>query len=109
MQGQVHYFRRYAREYAKRYTNETRRLYGVLDKHLAASKAGYLVGSHISVADISHWGWIAFSGWVGVEINDFPYLKVWEQRVAQHRGVEKGRHVPEPHVIKETLKDKIRS
>jgi glutathione S-transferase len=110
MQGQAHHFNRYAPEHieygVKRYTNETRRLYNVLDKHLAASKSGYLVGNHISIADISLWGWIVFAGWAGVEITDFPYLKAWEELVAQHPGVEKGRHVPEPHAIKEILKDK---
>ncbi|KAH8817498.1 glutathione S-transferase GstA [Xylogone sp. PMI_703] len=110
MQGQAHHFNRYAPEHipygVKRYTNETRRLYGVLDKHLATSKSGYLVGDHISIADISHWGWIVFAGWAGVEIDDFPHLKAWEERVAQHSGIEKGRHVPEPHSIKEILKNK---
>jgi glutathione S-transferase len=32
-------------------------------------------------------------------------LKEWEDRMAARQGVEKGRHVPNPHTIKETLKD----
>jgi glutathione S-transferase len=78
----------------------------VLDKHLAKSKSGYLVGDHISIADIAHWGWIAAAGWAGVDIEEFPNLKAWEERMAQREGVEKGRHVPDPHRIKELLKDK---
>lgn len=35
-----------------RYQNETRRLYGVLDKHLADSKTSYLVGDKCTIADI---------------------------------------------------------
>lgn len=114
MQGQANHFVRYAAEdipYGKnRYANETRRLYSVLDKHLAespsSSQSGYLVGSHVSIADISLWGWVAAAGWAGVEIAEFPALKAWEERMAAHEGVEKGRHVPDPHRMKELLADK---
>ncbi|RMY00740.1 hypothetical protein D0868_08851 [Hortaea werneckii] len=62
MQGQANHFTRYAPEQipygVNRYQNETRRLYGVLDKHLADSKAEYLVGNKCSIADIAHWGWV---------------------------------------------------
>lgn len=110
MQGQANHFSRYAPEHIEygvnRYVNETRRLYGVLEKHLAESKSGYLVGDHVSIADISHWGWVAAAGWAGVEIDEFPHLKAWEDRMAQREGVEKGRHVPSRHAIKDLLKDK---
>lgn len=110
MQGQANHFHRYAPEHipygVNRYINETRRLYGVLEQRLANSKSGYLVGDHVSIADISHWGWIAAAGWSGVDIEEFPHLKAWEERMAARPGVEKGRHVPSPHTIKEVLKDK---
>ncbi|KAJ5918492.1 Glutathione S-transferase/chloride channel C-terminal [Penicillium verhagenii] len=110
MQGQANHFARYAPERIEygvnRYVNETRRLYGVLDKHLAKSKSGYLVGDHVSIADISHWGWVAAAGWPGIDIDEFPNLKAWEELMAQREGTEKGRHVPSPHTIKELLKDK---
>ncbi|OJI86503.1 hypothetical protein ASPTUDRAFT_187884 [Aspergillus tubingensis CBS 134.48] len=113
MQGQANHFHRYAPERIEygvnRYINETRRLYSVLDAHLAKSKSGYLVGDHVSIADISHWGWIAAAGWAGVDIEEFPNLKAWEERMAAREGVEKGRHVPSPHTIKEVLKDKAKA
>jgi len=109
MQGQANHFGRYAPERieygVKRYTNETRRLYGVLDKHLEKSTSGFLVGDRLTIADIAHWGWVAAAGWAGVDIDDFPYLKKWEEFIAARPAVEKGRHVPSPHTIKETLKD----
>lgn len=43
----------------KRYTNETRRLYRVMDTHLEKSKSGYLVGDKATIADITSWGWVA--------------------------------------------------
>jgi glutathione S-transferase len=110
MQGQANHFNRYAPERIEygvnRYINETRRLYGVLDKHLATCKSGYLVGDHVSIADISHWGWIAHAAWAGVDIDEFPHLKAWDERMFSRPGVEKGRHVPDPHTIKDLMKDK---
>jgi glutathione S-transferase len=32
-------------------------------------------------------------------------LKKWEEQMAARPALEKGRHVPSPHTIKETLKD----
>ncbi|KAH7382283.1 glutathione S-transferase II [Pyrenochaeta sp. MPI-SDFR-AT-0127] len=110
MQGQANHFTRYAPEHIEygvnRYQNETRRLYSVLDKHLASDDRPYLVGDKCTIADISHYGWIAAAGWAGVDIDDFPTLKAWEERMTARRGVEKGRHVPDRHTIKEVLKDK---
>ncbi|EEP82652.1 hypothetical protein UREG_07517 [Uncinocarpus reesii 1704] len=110
MQGQANHFVRYAPERIEygvnRYVNETRRLYGVVDGHLAKSKSGYLVGDHISIADIACWGWVSSAGWSGVDIDEFPHLKAWEERLLQREGVEKGRHVPTRHTIKEDMKDK---
>ena len=110
MQGQANHFHRYAPEKipygVNRYQNETRRLYGVLDKHLATSTSGYLVGDKCTIADIAHWGWVTAAGWAGVDIEEFPNLKVWDERMLARPGVEKGRHVPSPHRMKEMLADK---
>lgn len=84
----------------KRYTNETRRLYSVLNTQLENSTSGYLVGDKCTIADIAHWGWIAAAFWAGVDINEFPALKAWDDRMLARPGVEKGRHVPDPHRMK---------
>jgi hypothetical protein len=74
MQGQANHFGRYAPERIQygvdRYVNESRRLYGVLDKHLATSTSGYIVGDRCTIADIAHWGWIASAGWAGIDIGN---------------------------------------
>ncbi|KAI9809520.1 MAG: hypothetical protein M1827_006826 [Pycnora praestabilis] len=110
MQGQANHFHRYAPEKieygVKRYQNETRRLYSVLDKHLSQSSSGYLVGNKCTIADISHWGWVTAAGWAGVDIDEFPSLKAWDERMMKRPGVERGRHVPDPHRMKELLQDK---
>jgi len=109
MQGQANHFTRYAPEHIEygvnRYQNETRRLYGVLNKHLETTKSPYLVGDKCTIADIAHWGWIASAFWAGVDITKFPALQAWEDRMAERPGVKKGKDVPTPHTIKERAKD----
>lgn len=99
MQGQANVFNRYAPEkipYAiNRYLNETKRLYGVLDKHLAGSTSGFLVGDHISTADITTIGWVMFAGWTGIDLAEFPNLKAWEGMMRQRPGVLRGKDVPQ--------------
>nr|MBC8268695.1 glutathione S-transferase N-terminal domain-containing protein [Rhodospirillaceae bacterium] len=79
MFGQVHHFVRFAKEdvpYAKkRYYDEARRLYGVLDRRLDASP--YLAGETYSIADIATYPWVARHEWQEIDLNDFPAVKRW--------------------------------
>ena len=94
MLGQTHHFRNYAPEkieYAiNRYTKETGRLYGVLDKQLAKSR--YIAGADYTIADIATWPWIRSWKNQGVEMSAFPNVKRWfetiETRPAVKRGVQ---------------------
>ncbi|XHO05218.1 hypothetical protein ACEQUB_02115 [Ralstonia syzygii] len=76
MLGQTHHFRVYAPEkieYAiNRYTNEAKRLYGVIDKRLAESK--YLGGPDYSIADIATWPWLRSWQNQGIELSDYPQV-----------------------------------
>ncbi|KAI1486869.1 glutathione S-transferase GstA [Biscogniauxia mediterranea] len=105
MQGQLNHFNRYAPEKIEyginRYKNETRRLYRTLDTHLQSSTSGYIVGDRCTIADISCWGWVAAAKGSGVDINEFPTLAEWVQRMLKRPGVEKGRHVPSKHNYEE--------
>ena len=107
MQGQANHFFRYAPEKIQygidRYQNETRRLYGILDKHLANSQSGFIVGDHISIADLTTVGWVIYAGWAGVDINEFPNLKKWEEMMYARPGVKKGGDLPKPLKIKEMM------
>ena len=105
MQGQANHFSRYAPERIeygiKRYVNETRRLYEVLDTHLKKSTSGYLVGDRCTIADIAHWGWVYAGFWAGVDIDEFPTLKAWTERMLARPGVEKGKNVPDSYKMTE--------
>jgi glutathione S-transferase len=109
MQGQANHFVRYAGEdlpYAKaRYQDELRRLYSVLDKHLADIGSSYLVGEKCTIADICHWGWVTLSRWAGVELSNFPALTKWEERMFERPGVQEGRQVPDGGHQRELLRD----
>lgn len=111
MQGQANHFHRYAPQkiqYAiDRYLNETRRLYKVLDTHLESSKSGFLVGDHISTADVAAIGFIFWAGWTGVEINDYPQLKAWEEMMSKRPGVDRGKDVPTELKVKKMSKEEM--
>ena len=95
MLGQAHHFRRFAKEkipYAiDRYTNETRRLYGVLDKRL--KEVDYLAGDY-SIADIATFPWAARHEWHGIALEDFANVKRWYDAIAGRPAVAKGMAVP---------------
>ena len=96
MLGQAHHFRRFAKEklpYAiDRYTNETRRLYGVLDKRLG--RAEYLAGEY-SIADMATLPWAARHPWHGLELEEFPNVTRWFEALAARPAVQRGMEVPE--------------
>jgi GST-like protein len=91
MLGQAHHFRRYAPEqiaYAvERYTNEARRIYGVIDKRLA--EVPYLAGDY-SIADIATYPWLRPYKWQGQDLDAFPNLKRWYLEVRARPAVQRG-------------------
>ncbi len=94
MLGQAHHFRIYAPEkvpYAiDRYSNEAKRLYGVLEKRLSQSK--FLAGKDYTIADIAVFPWIRSWERQGVQLTDYPAVKQWfdaiDARPAVKRGVQ---------------------
>ena len=92
MLGQAHHFRIYAPqkiEYAiDRYTNETRRLYRVMDTRLANSR--YFVGSQYTIADIAIFPWLRSWKNQGIDWAEFPHLKGWFDEVAARPAVQRG-------------------
>ncbi len=95
MAGQTHHFRRAAPEpipYAiDRYTNETKRIYGVMDKRLG--EAPYLAGDY-SIADMACYPWVARHEWQTIDLADFPNLKRWFDTLGARPAVSKGMAVP---------------
>jgi GSH-dependent disulfide-bond oxidoreductase len=92
MLGQTHHFRIYAPEkipYAiDRYSNEAKRLYGVMNKRLGQSK--YMAGDEYSIADIAIFPWLRSWKNQGIDWNDYPHLKGWFDEIAARPAVMRG-------------------
>lgn len=92
MLGQAHHFRIYAPEkieYAvNRYTNEARRLYGVMDRQLANQK--YIAGNQYTIADIAIFPWLRSWQNQGIDWADHPHLKAWFDRIEARPAVQRG-------------------
>jgi GST-like protein len=88
MAGQNHHFNRYAPgklPYAiERYVKETNRLYGVLDRRLAAQ--GYLAGPEYSIADVAAYPWIVPWQLQSQDLTLFPALARWFEKIAARPG-----------------------
>ena len=92
MLGQAGHFRNAAPEkipYAiERYTNESRRLFNVLDKRLA--KVSYVAGDY-SIADIATYPWVVAALRAQPEqLDTRPNLKRWIDALAARPAVQKG-------------------
>ncbi len=91
MFGQAHHFRLYAPEkidYAiQRYSNEAKRLYGVMDRHLANSE--FFAGDY-SVADIAIFPWTRSHANQGVDLAEFSNVKRWFHAIDARPAVQRG-------------------
>ena len=91
MQGQANVFFQYFTEKIPaaidRYQNETRRLYGVMDKHLSDKE--YLAGDY-SIADIANWSWVRIHDFAGVSIDEFEHLKRWLDQLEARPALKRG-------------------
>jgi GST-like protein len=109
MLGQTHHFRLYAPDklpYAiDRYTNEARRLYGVMNTQLASHR--YIAGASYSVADIAIFPWLRNWANQGIEWEDYPHVKAWFDKIAKRPAVVRGVSVL-AHLRKPLQDDKAR-
>ena len=96
MFGQTHHFLRAAKEKIpygiERYSKETRRLYGVLDKRLAHQP--YLAAGEYTIADMATYPWIARHEWHEVALEEFPNVKRWFDAIGARPAVRRGMDVP---------------
>ncbi|MBC8159159.1 MAG: glutathione S-transferase N-terminal domain-containing protein [Alphaproteobacteria bacterium] len=96
MFGQAHHFNQFAKEdvpYAKkRYTDEARRLYGVMNKRLGESE--YLGGPDYTIADIATFPWTVRYEWQGMDLSDVPNVKRWFDAISARPAVQTGLEIP---------------
>ncbi|GAA5922825.1 hypothetical protein JCM3775_006150 [Rhodotorula graminis] len=113
MQGQCNFFYRYSPEKIplaiKRYQDETKRLYGVLEAHLAGKHDGqekeWLVGGKYSIADMNAQPWVRMAVWAGVELDEFPRLSAWVDRIEQRPATQEALKIPEQDKLSQMKAD----
>ena len=91
MAGQSGWFRTHATQrddYAiERYTSETRRLYGVLDRRLEGRD--FIAGDAYSIADIACWPWVLSHAGHGQSLDDFPNVARWFDAVGSRPATQR--------------------
>jgi glutathione S-transferase/GST-like protein len=97
MAGQAHHFRQYAPAIAAdqrmlaygvaRYTNEVARLYGVLNTRLQGRE---FVAGEYTIADMAIWPWVVPHRNQGIDLDRYPAVKAWYERVGQREAVQRG-------------------
>ncbi|KAJ0426834.1 glutathione S-transferase [Aspergillus carlsbadensis] len=106
MMGQAEHFRLFAStrsDYAiRRYINETKRLYGVLDARLRES--AYLAGSKYTIADIANFAWVQI-GPAALELDlvDWPALHRWAEEIRARAAVQRGILIPQTDTSPEQM------
>jgi GST-like protein len=89
MLGQLWWFRHAAPERnamaLERYTRETRRLYGVIERRLAVSTC--IAADEYTVADIAFYPWLATYDELGIDMTDYPHVAAWLRRIAERPAV----------------------
>ena len=110
MMGQANVFNRYFPEKIPaaidRYLRESRRLFEVLDGHLADNE--YLAGDY-SIADIANWSWAHIHDWPGVDVEGLDHLQRWMDAVGARPAVQRGRAIPPRAEDDEARIEKARS
>ncbi len=95
MFGQVHHFKRAAKEtvpYAiNRYFTECLRLYGVLNGRLEGRE--YLAGD-LSIADFATLPWVFRHDWQEVDLSEFPNVNRWYDDLMSRPALSRGMNVP---------------
>lgn len=95
MMGQANVFFRYFPEKIQpaidRYQNECRRLFEVLDGHLADNE---WLADDYSIADIANWCWVRTYRWSGASVEGLNNLNRWLNVMRDQPGMSKGIEVP---------------
>ncbi|MDZ8264207.1 glutathione binding-like protein [Nostoc sp. ChiQUE01b] len=109
MMGQANHFIQYAPEdipYGKkRYGDEVKRLFGVMEKQL--SDQDYLTGNY-SIADMACYPWIKFSDLINIQLSDFPRVAEWVARITERPAVKRAYEVGEPIKGEQQMDDEAR-
>ena len=96
MMGQANVFYRYFPERIQpaidRYHGEVKRLFGVLDRHLAENE---WLADDYSIADIANWCWTRTARWSGVDPEPYENMARWHRAISERPAAQRGIAVPQ--------------
>jgi GST-like protein len=102
MLGQLWWFRHASstpnEQALQRYTRETLRIYGVIERELARS--AHIGGDDYSIADIAMFPWLVSTHELGIDLADFPHVGRWLQQVAARPAVQRGLELSRPVCVR---------
>ena len=93
----------------KRFTDETHRLFGVMNNRLYDRR--YLAGDEYTIADMACYPWAAYWEPAGIDLDEFKYFKRWFLELSERPAVQRGMAVAEdqtPDYSTLSEKDKAR-
>lgn len=87
----------------EKFLNEVKNLFSVLEYRLKES--AYLAGDKYTIADIISFPWV-FQGAdaLDLDLNEWPHLKKWNDKIIQRPAVQKGLATPTPPFTAEQFK-----
>ena len=92
----------------KRYIDETKRLYSVLEIRLA--KNDWLVGDKYTLADIASYSWVrAGPMLLEMDISEWPGVDKWVKRIGEREAVKKAVMVPPSTRTPEQMQEMFKS
>ena len=102
--GQAHHFTAFAPVRSdwgiQRYTDETKRLYSVLETRLQASP--YLAGEKFTIADVASFAWVRVApNLLGFDLAEWPAVKKWHDGIVGREAVRRALKVPRSEISEE--------
>ena len=96
--GQANWFTTMAPVYSsyaqKRYLDETKRYFGIVEKRL--SEHSWLVGDKYTIADITWYTWMRTApGILDMDITEFPKVVEWIQKISERDAVKRAKTIPD--------------
>ncbi|KAL4994618.1 glutathione S-transferase [Aspergillus recurvatus] len=111
MMGQAEHFRIFASSRSdygiKRYIDEARRLYSVLDSRL--NESPFLAGSKYTIADIANYSWVQVGpAALEIDLSEWPALEKWVENIKRREAVKRGTVIPKTDTTPEQMAERFK-
>jgi glutathione S-transferase len=92
----------------KRYIDETKRLYSVLESRL--SHADWLVGDKYTLADMANFSWVRAGPLIlDFDISEWPGVEKWAKRIEATDAFKRAKNIPQTTMTDEQMIELFKS